>query len=131
MEKIFAAAINCMDGRVQEPVTIYMKENFNVNYVDMITEPGPNKILAEETDTALVESIKKRLEISVLKHGSKVVAITGHYDCAGNPATEEEQKAHLAGAVKVVEAWGLPLEEIVGLWLDEEFKVIKNTGNNL
>ena len=43
----FACAINCMDGRVQGAVKNYIKENYKIDYVDMVTEPGPNKILAE------------------------------------------------------------------------------------
>jgi len=39
---IFCTAVNCMDGRVQLPVINYLKERFSANYVDMITEPGPN-----------------------------------------------------------------------------------------
>ncbi len=43
----FATAINCMDGRTQEPIINYMKNKFKVDYVDMISEPGPVKALAE------------------------------------------------------------------------------------
>lgn len=43
MSNQFVTAINCMDGRVQEPVIKWMKEKYNATYVDMITEAGPNK----------------------------------------------------------------------------------------
>ena len=36
----FCTAVNCMDGRVQLPVTSYLQERFNVEHVDSITEPG-------------------------------------------------------------------------------------------
>ncbi len=36
----FVTAINCMDGRVQIPVIEYLKNNYGINYVDMITAPG-------------------------------------------------------------------------------------------
>ena len=68
----FATAINCMDGRVQEPVSGYLKNKYNVKYVDMVTEPGPNRILAEGSDENTVNSIKTRVNLSVKKHGSKV-----------------------------------------------------------
>lgn len=122
MTKKFATAINCMDGRAQKPVIEFMQKNFGVDYVDMVTEPGPNKILAEGKATKLIESIKKRVEISVKKHGSQVIAVTGHYDCAGNPVDEETQKEHLKKSVKVIEAWGFQVK-IIMLWLDEGFKV--------
>jgi len=119
MPKKFATAINCMDGRAQKPVIEYVMANFGVDYVDMITEPGPNRILAEGKDTYLVESIKKRVEISVKKHGSKVIVIAAHHDCAGNPVDENAQKQHLEKAVETVTSWGLPVEKITSLWLDE------------
>jgi carbonic anhydrase len=121
MNKIFATAINCMDGRVQKPVADYIQNTFSVDYVDMITEPGPNKILADNADNAIIQSIKKRVEISVLKHNSKIIAIVGHADCAGNPESEAIQKEHLHEAMQVVRSWGLPVSEIIGLWLDTDF----------
>jgi hypothetical protein len=38
----FAAAINCMDGRAQLPVIEWLKRECGVDYVDTITEPGPD-----------------------------------------------------------------------------------------
>jgi len=39
----FCTAINCMDGRVQIPVISFLEERFNARYVDVISEPGPNR----------------------------------------------------------------------------------------
>lgn len=117
----FATAINCMDGRTQLPVNDWMKKEYHVDYVDTITEPGPIRILADNRD---VESIKKRVLISVNKHGSKNVAIVGHHDCAGNPVDKATQLSHIEGAVKTVRSWGLGVN-IVGLWVDERWLVNK------
>lgn len=94
----FACAINCMDGRIQDAVKNYMKETYGVDYVDMVTEPGPNKILAENTDVPVIDDIRKRVKISVHHHGAKFVAIVGHDGCAGNPVSKEEQIEHLKKA---------------------------------
>ena len=75
-----------------------MKKNFQVDYVDVVTEPGPNKILADDLDKELVSSIKKRVDISVNCHGSNIVAVVGHYGCAGNPSDREIQIKHLKKA---------------------------------
>jgi hypothetical protein len=120
MTKKFATAINCMDGRVQKPVAEYMRQNFGVAYVDMITEPGPNKILSHGKETAVIEFLKKKVEVSVEKHGSQIIAVAAHYDCAGNPEDEDAQKDHLRRAVDVIASWGFPVT-IVPLWLDENF----------
>ncbi len=54
MKGIFATAINCMDGRVQIPAIEWLKRRHQIDYVDMITEPGPNKILSENRERAIV-----------------------------------------------------------------------------
>ncbi|RKX75878.1 MAG: hypothetical protein DRP87_13470 [Spirochaetes bacterium] len=42
----FCTVVNFMDGRVQLAVIKYLQRRFDVDYVDTITEPGPNLILA-------------------------------------------------------------------------------------
>ena len=123
-QKTFACAINCMDGRVQDAVKNYMQKNYGVDYVDMATEPGPNKILAENTNTVIIENIKKRVDISVNYHGSKVVAIIGHFGCAGNPTEKKEQIEHLKKAKEIGEAFGFPVE-IILLWVDGDWQTVE------
>lgn len=118
----FATAINCMDGRVQVPADEWIKKRLKVDYVDAITEPGPNKILADSKDSAAVDSIKQRVAISVNKHGSKYIFVLGHYDCAGNPAGKESQLVHIKEAIKTVTSWGFNAQTI-GLWIDENWQV--------
>ena len=121
-EQSFATAINCMDGRTQLPVNEYMKKTCGVDYVDTVTEPGPDGILGDKTNADLMESIRKRVEISVSKHGSKHVAIVAHHDCAGNPVDKAAHLDHVAKAVEVVKGWGFDCE-LIPLWVDEEWKV--------
>lgn len=121
-ETTFATAINCMDGRTQLPVIQYMKETCRVDYVDTITEPGPDGILGDQTDMDLVESIRRRLDISVKAHGSKYVAIIAHHDCAGNPAEPKVHLEQVERAVELVESWKYGCK-VFALWLDEQFEV--------
>jgi len=118
----FTTVINCMDGRVQIPVIEYIKEKYNADYVDMITEPGPNLILSENTDKQLTESIKRRVSISVQKHGSKLIAIVGHHDCAGNPADKDTQLHHIRKSIKTIKSWNFDVR-IFGLWVDPDWHV--------
>ncbi|MCK4637628.1 MAG: hypothetical protein KAT49_07095 [Methanomicrobia archaeon] len=125
MKKIkFATAINCMDGRVQIPVIEWLKRKYSASYVDMITEPGPNKILAESKDDPVIETIKRRVKISVNKHASEIIAIVGHYDCAGNPVDRDTQIKQIRSAIRIVESWNFNVQ-IIGLWVDENWKVHK------
>jgi len=116
----FATVINCMDGRVQEPVSHWIKARFGVDYVDTITEPGPDKLLSEQ-DQAVCESIRKRLAISVNKHGSRIVAVVAHHDCAGNPVDQPTHMQHLATALDVIASWK-PGARLVGLWVDADWQ---------
>jgi hypothetical protein len=118
----FGTAINCMDGRAQLPVINWMKEQFHLDYVDMITEPGADKAVGEGW-YELVEEIKAKTLISVNKHGSRILVIAGHDDCAGNPVTPEQHKTHITEAVGEVLSWNLPLEKVIGVWLDKDWKV--------
>jgi len=117
-EGTFATAINCMDGRVQLPVIEWAKTHFGVDYVDMITEPGPDKILAEGPDD-LISSIKNRVEISVNKHGSKIIVMTSHDDCAGNPVDKETHLKQLRDSMRTIASWSFPAT-IVGVWMNSD-----------
>nr|MBN2276687.1 hypothetical protein [candidate division Zixibacteria bacterium] len=118
----FATAINCMDGRVQLPVINFMKERYKVDHVDKITAQGPIKILSENRDMKIVEAIRERVAISVEQHGSKVIAITGHHDCAGNPVDRGIQLKQLDKTAALVRGWGFKAE-IIKLWIDENWEV--------
>ncbi len=118
----FATAINCMDGRTQLPVTGWMKSECGVDYVDTITEPGPVRILVAATDAAGLESIRRRLGISVEKHGSRRVAIVAHTDCAGNAVDKRTQLAQLRSAAATVLSWGLGVQVDL-LWLGDDWRV--------
>lgn len=120
--KKFVTAINCMDGRVQLPVITWMVQQFEADCVDMITEPGPVKILAENKPDALIESLRKRVEISVKKHGSTCLAIIGHFDCAGNPVEKETQIDQIYASLKTIHSWGFAIP-VIGLWVDEQWTV--------
>lgn len=121
--KKFATAINCMDGRVQIPVIDYLKKNYNVDYVDMITLPGADKMLIQSEDK-IKEHIKKSIRISIEKHHSQLIAIVGHHDCAGNPVEKEIHIQHILAGIETIKSWGNNVP-VIGLWVDENWEVTK------
>lgn len=123
----FAAAINCIDGRVQEPVMEYICRHHGMDYVDMITEPGPDLILAEQTDKLACESIRRRLEISFRAHGSRLFFIVGHHDCVGNPSDERGHLRQIEAAAARVRSW-LSEGVVLGLYVDEHRVVREVSG---
>ena len=117
----FCTAINCMDGRTQLPVNDFLRNKFSVDYVDTITEAGPVRILAEEQDSFLTESILKRNDISIHKHKSIAIAIVAHYDCTGNPVDKDRQLIQLESATRFIKE-KYPEIEILGLWINSDWK---------
>lgn len=118
----FCTVINCMDGRTQLPANEYLRRELDVDFVDTITETGPVRILAEQQDSQLAQSILNRIDISVGKHNSKSVAIITHYDCAGNPLDKDKQLKQLEEAVKWL-SQKYPDVRILGLWIDSSWAV--------
>lgn len=118
----FCAAVSCMDGRIQLPVNAFLRERFSASYVDTVTEAGPVLYLAVRRESVETEAILRRVRISVEKHGSRGIAVVGHYDCAGHPVDEMEQRRHIRLAAEFV-AEEFPGVEVIGLWVDEEWKV--------
>ena len=110
-----------MDGRIQEPILTYLKDQYDITYVDTITEPGPCRILAENEDKKLLDSILERVNLSINKHVSKLIAISGHHDCAGNPCNEETQKQQIKQSIEFLKNL-YPEIDIIGLWVDSEWR---------
>ncbi len=117
----FVTAINCMDGRVQQPVAEYLIQTFQADYVDTITEPGPDKLLIEGPQ-AIQDSIKNRVFISVNAHGSRILAIAAHHDCAGNPVAKDKHLEMLQHCISHIDTWMLPIR-LLALWIGPDWKV--------
>jgi hypothetical protein len=116
----FGTAMNCIDGRVQEPVSQWLRATYHLDYVDVITESGPDQALLSGAET--VEQIKSKVLISMKLHGSSVVALAGHHDCAGNPVSKEDHWEHIRRSLQVIRLWNLPMT-LVGLWVNERREV--------
>ncbi len=114
----FGTMLNCMDGRTQEPVIKWMKEQFKVDVVDAPNPAGPTNMITKG-ESQIIEHYKAETMISVNGHGSVNVVVVAHQGCAKNPISDEEQLAELKESVKTVAtSWGLPSGvRVTGLWL--------------
>jgi hypothetical protein len=135
----FVVAITCMDGRIQQAVLNFIKHRYGAGFIDLITDIGPNRLLAvkkadfrhgEKTfldgiwAMFVIKSIRERLKVSVHKHHAKMFFIVAHDHCAGNPAHKEEQLVHLREAKKTVESFGFR-KEIILLWVKNDWKTVE------
>lgn len=93
----FASAIACIDGRVLPPLAAWISDRYDVEAVDIVTEPGVDGALPE-----LVDDLCRRLAPSLDAHGSVHVVLAGHEDCAGNPVDEPTHREHLGASAALL-----------------------------
>ncbi len=114
-----ATCLNCMDGRVQLPIQTWIKANYPVDFVDVITEAGMDRVLASQED---ISEIQRSIRVSVELNKSKRFFIVGHHDCRGNPVNEEAHRKDISNAVtRLKKLW--PSHEVFGLWVNDQWKV--------
>ena len=117
----FGTAITCIDGRVHRPVILWLRSRYGLDYVDVVSEPGPDKLLADGWPGDIAP-VRKKVGFSVEAHDSGLIAVSGHYDCAGNPASPEEHLAQIRAGVRQVRSWGLPAD-VIGLWVNDRWQI--------
>jgi len=119
VEGKFATSVSCIDGRIQIPLAKWIKENYSVDYVDTITEPGVDKTI---TENSVFESIKTKVSISINAHKSELVVLSGHYDCAANQVSNEEHIELIKKGIGVISSWNLGAK-VIGVWVDDSWNV--------
>jgi len=114
-----ATSLNCMDGRVQLPVLNWIKKNYPVDFVDVITEAGMDNVLSNQAD---ISEVLRSINISININKSTRLFVVGHYDCRGNPVEESVHHQQIGNAVKRLKShW--PGHEIIGLWVNKNWQV--------
>ncbi|MEZ5426759.1 MAG: carbonic anhydrase [Pyrinomonadaceae bacterium] len=113
----FATALNCIDGRVQTPVFNWMDLHCRVQFVDMITEPGADKILVFG-DRKKIVSVMEKISFSVQRHNSEAISVVGHFDCMGNPVSFEEHLEQIKKSAEVIQSWDFNVR-VIGLYVNE------------
>ncbi len=122
----FGTAINCIDGRTQQVVIDHMKQNYDIDGVDMVTFPGADGLFSNGDHSEEIALIRRAVSISIEKHGSRIIAVVGHYDCAGNPGDREYHYMHIRRAVNEVSSWNLQAQ-VIGLYVNDKREIEKVT----
>lgn len=108
-----------MDGRVQLPVLTWIKSNYPVDFVDVITEAGMDGVLAKQEN---IDEILRSIAVSVNINKSSHLFVIGHHDCRGNPVTIETHHSQIRAAVKRLKPhWSK--QEVSGLWVNNTWNV--------
>jgi hypothetical protein len=109
-----------MDGRVQLPVIKWILENYEVEYVDMITAPGMDGVLADKNIN--IEDILENVNISKKVHSTEHIFIVGHHNCLANPVNTLTHKKHINAAVNRIKDFN-PTSNVIGIWIDNKSMV--------
>ena len=115
-----AVCLNCIDGRVQLPVIQWIKDNYAADHVDMITEPGIDGLVSDDTNP--IDEINRKVRISVEKNGASIIFIVGHYDCKGNPVSESYHRDQILLAVDRLKG-EFTEKAVIGLWVNSQWRV--------
>lgn len=86
-EESFAVAITCIDGRIQDAIRLGLRGEFAVDHLDVVTVAGADAAVACDEETRAF--VARSVDVSVRAHGSQVVILAAHTDCAGNPVDED------------------------------------------
>lgn len=114
-----AACLNCIDGRVQLPVLQWIREQYPIDCVDLITAPGIDEVIATQTN---IDDIMRFISISVNLNKAAHIFLAGHYDCKGNPVDENTHRDCIGKAVnRLKKRW--PELEITGVWINSQWQV--------
>ena len=129
MTTTFCTAINCIDGRTQLPLIKWLSKTWDIEHVDLVTEAGAVKVLANAPESSEAESIYRRVEVSIRAHDSRAIAIAAHHDCAGNPVPDEQQIDQLKSCLDIL-AKRYPDLEALALWVDDSWAVHEMAGRS-
>jgi len=117
----FATSINCIDGRIQIPVSNWIKQKYFVDYVDVISHPGSDKVIGEKIIEGIAE-IKSKVLVSINAHNSKLIVISGHHDCAGNPVSKEMHMTQIKKSINLIKSWDCPVT-VIGIWVNDKWEI--------
>ena len=114
-----AACLNCIDGRVQLPVLNWIRKQYNIDFVDVVTSAGIDRLLASQDN---IDGILQSVNISLNTNKSTRIFIVAHHDCRGNPVDEKTHHRDVAKSIKRLRLhW--PKLEIVGLWVNRRWQI--------
>ena len=117
----FGTALSCIDGRVHVPVISWMRETLSVEYVDLVTHPGVDGFVVQDS-AAAARLLRPSIDISIQRHASPVLALVGHHECAANPGSADEHREHLLQGLRVLQTWSLGVK-LVALWVNSDWQI--------
>jgi hypothetical protein len=113
-----------MDGRIQDSVTAFLRDRFQTQWVDVVSEAGPVSSIAQG-DSVISKAVYKRVQLSIDAHQSCGIALVAHEDCAAVPGDLAHKTPIALRAAERLRAM-FPEMEVIALWaaLDGEITLL-------
>lgn len=122
MTETFIAAVLCIDGRFRRCLVDWLVDRYSADYVDLITEPGPDRILSARPLGSTARDIRRKLDVSLTAHAARAIVLVGHEDCAGNPVLPEDHRLQIGHSTAVLRDW-YPDRPVLGVFVDSRCEV--------
>jgi carbonic anhydrase len=88
----------------------------------MVTFSGAEGLSSNGDPSEEIAIFTRSVSISIENYGSRIIAVVGHYDCAGNPGDREHHYIHIRRAMREVSSWKLHAQ-IIGLYVNDKRKI--------
>jgi len=95
----FGVCLNCVDGRFQVPVIEWINENYNLDYVDMITELDTVEIFEKNVDKS-VDHIIEEIKHSLNNNKSEIIFIVGYGDVPKNLSKHKYERGAVVSSME-------------------------------
>jgi len=118
----FCTAVTCMDGRIQDAVTAYLRDYYHTQWVDVVSEAGPVSSIALG-DPTVSTAVIKRVQLSLDAHGSCGIALVAHEDCAAIPGDLEHKRPIALEAQRRLRLL-FPTMEVIALWANLDGTIV-------
>ena len=119
MTNIFGTCVTCIDGRIQEPLQQWLKKKYELDYVDMITEHGAEKLFSDDKHQS---ELRNKVSYSIKNSNSKIILVSAHHDCEGNMVSKDKQISQIKDAISIIQSWNLGVP-VTGAWFNEQLQV--------
>jgi len=120
-EKKFGTCLNCIDGRLQLLAIDWIKKNYNIDCVDMITELDMIGKLSKNRNKS-IDHIVKNIKHSLANNKSEAIFIVGYGDIPNSLTEQRCEKEDVVGSADILRSL-FPDCKIVGLWVTGKLEI--------
>jgi len=113
--------VGCFDGRIQIPALSFLHELWHSDWVDVVSETAPEKILSENKDRDAISHLHQNIKASLDTQGEQRIAVVAHSTCDSN-AVPDDQKKEMLRATTLILQKRYPEASVIGIWIDKNGK---------